>query len=235
MFNVYFCTVSIIKYPITSEPEKVRKYMLTEQEANDLMNKFIDLRAKVKETGDPKIKLEFRKHENECISKFKYLISMKTFRYKSFSNYDDLNQVGFLALIKAMSTFKQNKGSFFGWAHHYIGTSIARNANLHTAIRYPLKVAKETAPRKESNMPIQIEERFCPDKELETSQVFSAIHNVLKSLPEEQKEIIVLSYGFTGEKPMSINMICKKMNISRLYCIRTINNALSLMKENIKI
>lgn len=210
--------------------------MLTEQEAHNLMTKLLDLRDRFKDTGDSKIETQLKQHEHLCIEKFKYLVSMKTGRYKAFSNYEDLNQEGFEALVKAMKTFKLNKGNFFAWAHNYIGTRISRSANLHTTIRYPLKVAKANAPHKETIMPIQIEERFCPDKELETSQVNLAIQNAISNLPfTEQKEIINLAYGFGGDKPMSINKICKKLNISRLNCIKLMNGALSLMKENIKI
>lgn len=209
--------------------------MLTDQEAHDLMIKFIDLREKLQDTKDSKIEAEFKRHEQECIEKFRYLVTMKTGRYKAFSNYEDLNQEGFEALIKAMKTFKPNKGSFFAWAHNYIGTRISRSANLHTTIRYPLKVAKANTPHKESVMPVQVEERYCPDKELEEYQTTHAIQGALSVLSKEQKEIISLAYGFDGDKPMSINKICKKLNISRLSCIKTINSALSLMKENIKI
>lgn len=209
--------------------------MLTEQEAHDLMIKFIDLRTRFQETGDSKIEARLKSHEQECIAKFKYLVTMKTGRYKAFSNYEDLNQEGFEALIKAMKTFKPNKGSFFAWAHNYIGTRISRSANLHTTIRFPLKVAKANTPHKESVMPVQIEERYCPDKELEESQTINAIQNALSTLTKEQREVISLAYGFDGDKPMSINKICKKLNISRLSCIKTINSSLSTMKEKIKI
>src|SRR5271166_2147298 len=209
--------------------------MLTDQEAHDLMIKFIDLRTKFAETKDPKIEAQLKQHEQVCIEKFKYLVTMKTGRYKSFSNYEDLNQEGFEALIKAMKTFKPNKGNFFAWAHNYIGTRISRSANLHTTIRFPLKVAKANTPHKESVMPVQIEERYCPDKELEESQSVRAIQDALSILTKEQKEIVGLAYGFDGDKPMSINKICKKLSISRLSCIKTINSALSVMKDNIKI
>ena len=209
--------------------------MLTEQEANDLMNKWIDLRAQLKDSQEPKLVKEFAKHEKLCVEKFRYLVTMKTGRYKAFSNYEDLNQEGHEALIKAMKTFKPNKGSFFAWAHNYIGTRISRSANLHTTIRFPLKVAKANTPHKESVMPLLIEERYCPDKELEESQVTQAVHNALAVLSDDQKEIINLAFGFDGDKPMSINKICKRLSISRLSCIKTINSALSLMKENIKL
>jgi len=209
--------------------------MINDQEAHSLMDKLIELRTQFKETKDPKIEAQLKVHEKECMEKFRYLVMMKTSRYKSFSNYDDLNQEGFEALLKAMKTFKPNKGSFFSWAHHYIGTRISRSANLHTTIRYPLKIAKITAPHKETNMPLQIEERFCPDKELEVLQTNFAIKNALDVLTSEQKNVISLAYGFDGDKPLSVNKICKKLKISRLKCIKIINTALIEMKNNIKI
>lgn len=209
--------------------------MLTEQEAHDLMTQFIDLRTQAKDSNDPKIQIQLKNHEQICMEKFRYLITMKTGRYKAFSNYEDLNQEGFEALIKAMKTYNPKKGSFFAWAHNYIGTRISRSANLHTTIRFPLKVAKANTPHKESVMPVQIEERFCPDKELEENQTSRAVHTAFKNLSPLQKEVVNLAYGFDGEKPISINKICKKMNISRLSCVKMINGALSSMKENIKI
>jgi RNA polymerase sigma factor (sigma-70 family) len=160
---------------------------------------------------------------------------MKTGRYKIFSNYEDLNQEGFEALLKSMNNYDPKKGSFFWWAHKYIDTRISRSANLHTTIRYPLKVAKESTPHKESVMPILIEENYCPDKQLENVQSFTAIQSAFDKLTDDQKHIINLAFGFESDKPMSINKICKKLNISRLCCIKTINGALSIMKESIKI
>jgi RNA polymerase sigma factor (sigma-70 family) len=209
--------------------------MLTELESNELMNKLVDLRDRVKESKDKELLEEFKRHENICIEKFKYLITMRSSRYKNFNNYEDLKQEGFEALIKAMKTYNPSLGNFFGWAHKYIGTRIARHANLYTAIRYPMRVAKLAPPHKESKMPIVIEERYCPDKDLENSQVVSVVHDAMTYLSDKQKEIISMAYGFDGGKPVSINKICRKMKITRLSCIKTINSALSLMKENIKI
>jgi len=208
--------------------------MLTEQEAQDLMIKLIELRERSK-NKEESVEIQLKKHENICIEKFKYLVTMKTGRYKVFSNYDDLNQEGFEALIKAMNNYNPKKGSFFWWAHKYIDTRISRSANLHTTIRYPLKVAKNSTPHKEAVMPTLIEERYCPDKELEDVQTNNIIQESIALLTEDQKEIINLAYGLDGDKPMSINKICKKLNISRPYCVKAINTAISLMRNNIKV
>lgn len=209
--------------------------MLQEKEAQDLICKFIELRSTAQESKNKNDFFKFKNHENLCINKFKYLVTMKTGRYKSFSNYDDLNQEGLEALVKAMKNYNPGLGNFFWWAHKYIDTRISRSANLHTTIRYPLKIAKETAPHKEAIMPTLIEEHRCPDKELERSQLNNAIQEAFLTLTKEQQEIVNLAYGFSEDKPISINKICKKMNISRLSCIKTINIALSLMKDNIRI
>jgi RNA polymerase sigma factor (sigma-70 family) len=208
--------------------------MLSNEEAQELMKKFIALRAKAKETQLDQDIQSFRKYETLCIEKFQYLITMKTGKYKAFANYEDLNQEGFEALLKAMKNYDPARGSFFWWAHKYIGTRISRCANLHTTIRYPLRVAKLTVPHKESVMPLLIEERHCPDKEVEASQTNQAIQNSFSFLTTEQKEIIGLAYGLGGDKPMSVNKICRQFNISRLNCIKLINRALETMRDNIK-
>ena len=209
--------------------------MLTEQEAQDLMAKLVDLKSRVQDLDDPKIRQELNRHEKKCISQFKYLITMKTGRYKSFHNYEDLNQEGLEALVKAMKTYNPKKGSFFAWAHNYIGTRISRSANLHTTIRYPLKVAKAIPPHKESILPIMIEERYCPDKEMESMQLSRSMNLAFECLTDKQKEITNLAYGLDSDRPMSINKICKQLNISRLNCIKLIDTAILSMKENIII
>jgi DNA-directed RNA polymerase sigma subunit (sigma70/sigma32) len=83
--------------------------------------------------------------------------------------------------------------------------------------------------------PTQIEERYCPDLELENVQTNSAIQKALLLLSDDQKKIINLAFGFEGDKPMSVNKICKQLNISRLSCIKNMNGALALMRECIKI
>jgi RNA polymerase sporulation-specific sigma factor len=209
--------------------------MLTEQEAQKLMIELISLREIVQNSDDPDVLDKLKKHEQLCIENFKYLIFMKTGRYKSFANYDDLNQEGFEALLKAMKNYNPTKGSFFWWAHKYIDTRISRSANLHTTIRYPLKVAKINIPHKETSLPLLVEEQYCPDKRLEELQSVNSIQTAMCFLTEEQKNIVNLSFGFGGDKPLSINKICKKLNISRSYCIRLIDSALDVIKEKIKL
>jgi RNA polymerase sigma factor (sigma-70 family) len=209
--------------------------MISRREAESLMKRLIQLRKHNKKYNTQETAKEYSKHERVCIEKFRYLVTMHTDRYRGFFNYEDLNQEGFEALLKAMKNYNPDKGSFFWWAHKYIETRISRTANLHTTIRYPLKYAKAHTPHKEPNLPVLIDTKFCPDKTLENVEIQTIIQKSMKRLNKEQKKVVKLAFGFTGHKPMSVNKICKKMKISRLNCIRSITGALDILKQNIKL
>lgn len=204
--------------------------MITETEANNLLNTLFDLRKKAKE--NPQELKALKKHEQKCIEDFKYLVLMKTSRYKSFNNYEDLVQDGLEALLRAIETFDPTKGSFFSWAHHYIGTRISRRANLHTTIRFPLKYSKINPPHKEIQLPTLIEDKRCPDKELETKEQIKIINLVFNSLSDLQKNIIISAYGFDEEKPLSVDKLSKKFNLSKQNVVNTIKTSLETMRRS---
>lgn len=210
--------------------------MITIAESQELMKRLSFLRKKLKKTESPKDKLELEKHEELCYEQFKYLITMHTARYKAFSNYEDLVQEGALALFSAMKTYQSKRGKFFWWAHKYISTRISRSANAHTTIRYPLKFAQKITPHKELSLPTLIENNRRPDSECESFEVKSIIESLVAVvLTEEQVEIISRLYGLDGGKPMSVNKICKELNLTRTNCIKIIENALSAMKDKIRL
>jgi RNA polymerase sigma factor (sigma-70 family) len=207
--------------------------MIDETEAQQLMETFILLREKANSKLPQDIQA-YKKHENLCIEKFKYIITNKTSKYKSFSNYDDLNQEGYGALMKAMKNYNPKKGSWFWWAHKYIDTKISRCANFHSVIRYPLKVAKQVAPHKELVFPLLIE-KHNPETYIEQLQINNLIHKAINSLTSNQKDILNLAFGLDGNKPLSINKICQTLNISRPNCNKELCSALSVMKDIIKL
>lgn len=206
--------------------------MITEQEAQDLVTKYKSLKKAAE--SDDSVKTELKKHEYICINKLKYLVTMKVGKYKTFNNYEDLIQEGYEALLKGIKTYESSKGSVFWWLHKYIDTRISRSANLHTTIRYPLKVAKQQAPYKEFNMPNLIEEFNCPDKKLEEQQSIQLISENFKHLSENQKQIISLAFGFEHAKSFSINKIAKKTNLSRSAVLKEYKSAINILKEHIK-
>lgn len=209
--------------------------MLTKKEAEILIEEFISLRDLAEKNKDNETIERFRKHERLCMEKFKYLVSMRTDSYKGYYNYEDLNQDGLEALVKAMVNYDPKKGSFFYWAHRYIKTRISRSANLHTTIRFPLKFAKANTPHKEPSLPVLTDNKPHPEKNVETVEVSDIIKSAMNQLNEDQINVITFAFGFDGDKPLSVSKICKKMNISRVSCIKTINSALGILKQNINL
>lgn len=210
---------------------------MNKEESQDLMIKLIELRTRFNETKSKEDEKLFRAHEKLCIEQFKYLITMRTSRYKHFANYEDLQQEGLEALLKAMKNYNPKKGSWFWWAHKYIDTKIARMANLHTTIRFPLKFAKTTVPHKESKLPMLIENDRIPDKEYEYSQTENLIQSLMATtlLTNEEKNILTMAYGLNGDKPMSINKICLTLGLTRTTCKNIIDGALRTLMKNIRL
>ncbi len=204
--------------------------MISEQEAKDLILKLKELKSNKNEIS----KIEIQKYENMCVSKLKYLVTMKLGKYKSFNNYEDLCQEGYEALLKAINTYDPSKGSIFWWCHKYIDTRISRSANLHTTIRYPLKIAKKQTPHKESIMPNLIEKNNCPDAQLHNAEVNRLIHQGLSLLSDRQKTILSMAFGLEDDPPYSTNKIAKKTNLSRSTVLREMRMAFAHMRENIK-
>lgn len=208
--------------------------MITEQEAQTLMIQFIRLREELKKSNDPALVKQFKKHQQKCVEQFHYLISMKTGRYKAFNNFEDLNQEGLEALCMAMANYNPSKGSFFWWCHKYIDTRIARSANLHTAIRFPLRVAKEFVPHKESILPVLYDEELPQDEAYDKAEDNRNLQDAMTYLNDEQKDIVNMLYGFNEAEPLSINGICKRLGVSRAACKNLIDDALTTLRENIK-
>lgn len=206
--------------------------MISEKEAQNLISNLKNLKEKSKK--DPSLNKKLREHENICISKLKYLITMKLGKYKNFNNYEDLYQEGCEALLKAIKTYDPAKGNIFWWCHKYIDTRISRSANLHTAIRYPLKVAKEQVPHKEYTMPNLIEERNCPHQQLETMEYRQMIEASMNCLSDKQRKIVTMAFGIDGDKPSSTNKIAKQTKISRSAVLKELRSALFVLRENIK-
>jgi RNA polymerase sigma factor (sigma-70 family) len=204
--------------------------MISEEEAKDLVLKLKELKNNKDKNNERQLQI----YENLCVNKFKYLITMKLGKYKNFNNYEDLCQEGYEALLKGINTYNPDRGNIFWWLHKYIDTRISRSANLHTAIRYPLKVAKEQTPHKEYVMPNLIEENNCPHKLFESNQHRKIIEDSLPLLSDKQQKIVSLAFGIDGDKPYSTNKIAKKIKLSRSAVLRELQLALNILKENIK-
>lgn len=207
-----------------------RSQFMTEEEAQNIAIKLTELKNKYKDTQSIEDKKALDKFKNEAVNAFKGLILFKTSKYKSFSNYEDLNQEAFIALDLAFESYNPKKGSFFFWFHKYINTRISRCASNHSVIRFPLKSIKENVPHKELIMPDRLDLCQIPDLEFERKEIKTKITEILEKLPEVQRDIIYMYFGLNDKKEATISDICKEKGITRVACLHIIKKTTKDMK-----
>lgn len=204
-----------------------------QEEVDEFAREFIKLRNKAKKSKSRAVKQKYAEYQKLCIEKFRYLITTRVSKYRKFSNYKDLEQDGFEALVLALRTYDPDKGSFTWWADKYISTRVSRAANAHSTIRFPLKKARELKPFKTSTIPVLIDEQPDALSSIETSQVQDHILEAIKELPEQHQRLINLIYGFHGMKPHSIGTALKTLSMSRPQCIKILEEAKTKLKEKL--
>jgi RNA polymerase sigma factor (sigma-70 family) len=197
---------------------------------NDLAVKFVELKKKslTKDVGAIK---EFKKFQNHCMKAMAPLVLAKARKYKKFSNYNDLVQDGFEALLLAFDTYNINKGDFSYWASQYIKTRIYRSANAHSTIKFPIKKAKEVQPYKTTGFPVLIDTSANQSIKIERLEDELLINKLINELPDLQKQVISMYFDFSGNKNGSISHICESLDLSRTMCLKILEEAQAVLKE----
>lgn len=206
--------------------------MPTSEEINEVAKKFLNLKKKAN-SGKPEDVKAYKSYQNFCAKKLAPLVNFKTNRYKKFSNYPDLQQDGFEALMLAFETYDPKKGDFVWWASRYINTRVSRAANAHSTIRFPLKKAKDLQPYKVGTMPVLIDSSSNPLEAVEQGQEVSVVQKAISELPEQQRRIILMHHEFSG-KSCSISKISQELKISRPTCQKLLNEAQESLKSRLK-
>lgn len=206
------------------------------EKVNNLLNRLVTLRRKCAKSKSVKLKKELSKVQDECARELDYLVEVRTRRYKSFANYDDLRQDGRLALYLALQSYEPEKGDFYWWANKYIKTKISREANRHSTIKIPLKHTKQVLPYKVSQLPIIVDNEPSALENMTKEEMGSLIRLAVSKLPSEQRKVIELHYEMSSANhcdSKSIVKICKSLNISRVNCIKLLNEAKNSLKESL--
>ena len=63
---------------------------LTQQEIDDLANEYIKLKNKAEKSNSFKAQNDFINYQNYCMKKLEPLVTMRTNKYRKYSNYPDL-------------------------------------------------------------------------------------------------------------------------------------------------
>ncbi len=201
---------------------------LSNEEINALAVKYMDLKAKA--DLSEKDKSKFAEYQNYCMSKLQFLVDRRAVKYRKFSNYLDLRQDGFEAMLLAFKTYNHKKGNFSWWADKYIKTRISRCANAHSTIKFPIKKAAELKPYKVGAIPVVIDGGPDGFDSFHVSENKEIISKAIDGLPDTHKNVVKKMYGFVGKKPASMASIMDEMSLSRPQFLKILNEA----KEKIK-
>ena len=156
--------------------------------------------------------------------------------YSSYSSPDELLSVGCLGLIKAVDSFKSEKGTRFAT----YGARCVQNEILmyfrsqkklqnEVSINDTIDVDKDGNPLTYLDI-ISVEENIAEEIELKgfTDCLSDMVNRILD---ERQRQIIILRYGLCGYQPRTQKEVARLLGISRSYVSRIEKRALELMRE----
>jgi len=213
------------------------------QEQNEKVEKIIDQFLLLKKNSVKSLanKQEFEKFQNFCMKELNFLVQKRVAKYKKFSNYQDLQQDGYEALLYALRTFKREKGCFSWWADKYISTRVSRAANTHSTIRFPLKVTKESKPHKisidtsstDEQSQIIFSQETYPSSAflLEKAEENAIVGVLLNKIDQPYQDLLKLTYGLANEMALPVSKIIKQFQISRSQYLRLLEEAKTKFKN----
>ncbi len=187
-------------------------YKLPKPLSNDEIN---DLFKHVKEgSKNAKNKL--------AIHNIKLVLYEVTTKFKNADyDKDELVCIGNLGLVKAINTYDPSKGfEFSTYATRCIDNEILMFLRSLKKISNVDSLDTIIFKDKDSNE-LKLENIIGDDKDLikesENDEIYLIIRQVVENLPERNKEIIKLYFGFYDNKVYSQTEIAKKFNLSRSH------------------
>jgi len=156
--------------------------------------------------------------------------------YASYGAQDELLSIGSLGLIKAVDSFKSDKGTRFAtYGAKCVQNEILMNfrsskkTSQEISINETIDIDKDGNPLTYLDI-ISIEDTTCEDIELK--MYIEKLRELVEScLSGREKEIIVLRYGLYGYEPKTQREVAKHLGISRSYVSRIEKKALLMLKE----
>ena len=157
--------------------------------------------------------------------------------YASYGAQDELLSIGSLGLIKAVDSFKSEKGTRFAtYGAKCVQNEIlmffraGKKMSAEISINETIDIDKDGNPLTYLDI-ISVEDTTCEDIELKI-HIEKLKELVDKTLCGREKEIIILRYGLMGYEPKTQREVAKHLNISRSYVSRIEKKALSTLKES---
>ena len=156
--------------------------------------------------------------------------------YADENDRDDLVSIGTVGLIKAVDSFDPTKG---------IRLSSYASRCIENEIMMFFRSAKKTAQDVSLNDPIDTDndgntltllDTIATDdhilEDIDLRMKVRQLYEAVKTrLSPREREIILLRYGLTGQRPLVQREVAKKLNISRSYVSRLEKKALQKLRK----
>lgn len=185
---------------------------------------------KLAEGGDKSAKNKLVEHNLRLVA---HVIK----KYNSSSaQQEDLISIGTIGLIKAIDSYKSDKGT-------RLATYAARCVENEVLMYF--RAQKKSAQDISVNEPIDVDSEGNPltlidiiateDTILDDIYLSSMSKKMYRYISEiedkREKEIIILRYGLNNKKPLTQREVAQKLNISRSYVSRIEKKVLTKLKE----
>ncbi len=142
---------------------------------------------------------------NQVVSRLTFLVHSRIRVHKGSPLYDDLLQEGRLGIMRALQDFEPERGrNFFMFATWHIQTRV-RRLLLREARRSEI-------PFGDMLMAENQEEHH---DHLEEGESRTAIMRALSFLPDNDRRVLVMRFGFDGEEPRTFQQIGNALGISK--------------------
>lgn len=152
--------------------------------------------------------------------------------------FEDLVSNGSVGLIKAVKTFHSDKNiKLATYASRCIENEILMQLRKSTKMKKEVSLEQPLSQDKEGNILSLADTLANEEEEIDQSLVLNdekkAIWNVMNTLGDREREIMLLRYGLEGQDELTQKEIADKMGISQSYISRIEKKVLSKMKKEL--
>lgn len=191
----------------------------------------LDIFKYIDEFKDVMSESDIKKKRDSIVERLSFLVYSQTKMYKSFPNYEDLVQEGFVGLIKAVNRFDYKRfPNFFvfcsQWIRHYIKRAASKFDVVYSPDRQRVIYSELGQDEEEEDYDYDLEEIiFSKEKE-------RVVKEVISTIPERERDIISKSFGFIDGGPQTLRQIGGQLDLTHERVRQLKNNTLEKLKKN---
>lgn len=156
--------------------------------------------------------------------------------YTAAGDQDDLISIGTIGVIKAIDSFKPDKGiRLSSYASKCVENEVLMHFRSQKKSAQDVSINEPIETDKDGNALTLMDTMSHEDNiidDIDTKIKCKSLYQYLeKKLSPREKKIIVLRYGLFGQLPLTQREVAKKLDISRSYVSRIEKKALEELRE----